>query len=139
MENNTKKTIFASATDVRKDWSRFFDKAVREKPVFIKRIRDHAVLVDLQFLSLLLEPYTFSCEKYTEEDGSVTLSSDVLDLVENAPTEEEAVTAMAKGVLEYAEDFYENYDDWSSAPNRKRHVPYVFKALVLDDGKRLRS
>ena len=38
--------MFESATEVRKDWSLFFDKAVREKPVFIKRTRDSAILAD---------------------------------------------------------------------------------------------
>ena len=125
--------MFESATEVRKDWSSFFDKAVREKPVFIKRTRDRAILADLRFVSLLLESYSFICEKYVEEDGSVTLSLDVLDIVENAATEQEAKSELAKSILDYAKDFYEDYDYWSSAPNRKGHVPYVFKALLLND------
>ena len=125
--------MFESATEVRKDWSLFFDKAVREKPVFIKRTRDSAILADLRFVSLLLESYTFECEKYVEEDGSITLSLDVLDIVENAATEQDAKIELAKSILDYAKDFYEDYDYWSSAPNRKGHVPYVFKALLLND------
>lgn len=125
--------MFESATEVRKDWSLFFDRAVREKPVFIKRTRDSAILADLRFVSLLLESYTFECEKYVEVDGSITLSLNVLDIVENAATEQEAKIELAKSILDYAKDFYEDYDYWSSAPNRKGHVPYVFKALLLND------
>ena len=129
--------MFESATEVRKDWSLFFDKAVREKPVFIKRTRDSAILADLRFVSLLLEQYTFECEKYVEEDGSITLSLDVPDIVENAATEQEAKIELAKSILDYAKDFYEDYDYWSSAPNRKGHVPYVFKALLLNDTSKI--
>ena len=73
------------------------------------------------------------CKKYVEEDGTITLSLDVLDIVENAATEHEAKVELAKSILDYAKDFYEDYDYWSSAPNRKGHVPYVFKALLLND------
>ena len=124
---------FESATDVRKEWSLFFDKAVREKPVFIKRTRDNAVLADVRFISLLLENYTFDCTVYKEEDGTITLSSNMFDLVENGSTEEEAKSKMASGILEYAEDFYAEYEVWSIAPNRRSHIPYVYKALLLND------
>ena len=75
----------------------------------------------------------FKCKKYVEEDGTITLSSEVLDVVENAATEREAKIELAKSILDYAKDFYEDYDYWSSAPNRKGHVPYVFKAILLND------
>ena len=75
--------LFESATEVRKEWSMFFDKAVREKPFFIKRTRDNAVLVDLRFMDILLEEYRYVCKKYAECDGTITLSMEVLDLVEN--------------------------------------------------------
>ena len=124
---------FESATEVRKEWSLFFDKAVREKPVFIKRTRDNAVLVDLRFMDILLEEYKYDCIKYVENDGTITLSTEVLDLVENGDTEEKAKEKMAQSILEYAQEFYGEYDLWSNASNRKNHIPYVFKALLLND------
>lgn len=27
--------------------------------------------------------------------------------------------------------------EWSSAPNRKKHIPYTFKALIIDDVEKL--
>ena len=75
----------------------------------------------------------FKCKKYVEEDGTITLSSDVLDAVENAATEQEAKIELAKSILDYAKDFYEEFDYWSSAPNRKGHVLYVLKAILLND------
>lgn len=124
---------FESATEVRKDWSLFFDKAVREKPVFIKRTRDNAVLADLNFMSSLLDSYVYECEKFVEEDGTITLSAVSLDIVENGNTEEEVKDIMAKSILDYAKDFYAEFELWSKAPNTKKHIPYVFKALLLND------
>ena len=128
---------FTSATDVRKEWSLFFDQAVREKPVFIKRTRDNAVLSDISFINLLLDMYRFECTKHLEEDGTVTLSTDVMDIVENANTEDEAKAKVAQSILDYAEDFYAEYELWSKAPNRKNHIPYVFKALLLNDTSKI--
>lgn len=30
-------------------------------------------------------------------------------------------------------DFYSDFSYWGSAPNRKSHIPYVFKALFMGD------
>ena len=122
-----------NATEVRNNWSQVADKVIREKPQFIKRTRDYMMLANVSFLEELLSNYSFNADNYTEADGSVTLSLKELDLVENAPTEEEVKLKMAKSILEYAEEFYNEFDYWSKAPNRKAHIPYIFKALILSD------
>ena len=121
-----------NATEVRKGWSEVVDKVVHEKLQFIKRTGDYLMLSDVRFLSTLLEVYNFSADKYTEDDGSVTLSLNEIDLIENGKNEEEARHKLAKAILEYAENFYRDFNYWSSAQNRKSHIPYVFKALILE-------
>lgn len=91
------------------------------------------VLANTGFLSSILDTYAFECVRYEEDDGTITLSSISLDIVENGKTEQEARDTMAKSILEYANEFYDKYDLWSKAQNRKEHIPYVFKALLLDD------
>lgn len=126
-----------NATDVRKDWSEVVDKVVREKPLFMKRTRDYLMLSDLDFMQSLLDAYHFTAQKETEDDGSVTLSLNELDLVENGKTEDEAKRKLAKSILEYSESFYQDFHYWSTAPNRKAHIPYVFKALILGDAEKI--
>jgi hypothetical protein len=134
MENKEmRKMITMNATDVRRDWSLVIDNAVREKPQFFKRTRDYMMLSDINFLEDLLAAYKFTSEKIVEKDGSVTLSLNEIDLVENAASEKEAKLKLAESILEYAQDYYKEFNYWSSSPNRKVHIPYVFKALVLDD------
>ena len=122
-----------NATDVRRNWSEVSESAIREKPAFIKKTRDYMVLSSNKFMNELLSGYTYTAMKFVEEDGSITLSLNELDLVENAHSEKEAIESMAKAILEYAADFYAEYNMWASAPNRKHEIPYVFKALILDD------
>jgi len=126
-----------NATDVRKDWSSVVDSVVRDKPKFIKRTRDIMWFSNLDIMAEILSVYQFTAEKFTEEDNSITLSLNEIDLIENAPTEAEARELLAASIMEYAQDYYNDYNCYSNSPNRKKHIPYVFKALVLDDLKEL--
>ena len=126
-----------NATDVRKNWSEVSESVIREKPQFIKKTRDYMVLSNMEFMDMLLSGYSFTAQKYVEEDGSITLSLNELDLVENADTEGDAIDALANSILEYAVDFYNDFNVWSTAPNRVQEIPYVFKALILDDPKKI--
>ena len=93
-----------SATEVRKEWSSVLDSVVRDKPQFIKRTRDKMWLSNLDIMGEILDAYKFTAEKYIEDDGSVTLSLNEIDLVENASTEAEAKNLLAQSIMEYYED-----------------------------------
>ena len=126
-----------SATDARKEWSSVIDSVVREKPQMITRTRDTMWMSSLDTIKDILIGYTFTAEKFIEPDFSVTISLNEIDLVEHAQTEEEARLRMAKAIIAYAEDFYKDYAYWSKAENRKSHIPYVFKALLIGDEVKL--
>lgn len=125
--------LVMNATDVRKNWSEVSDTVIREKPQFIKRTRDYMCLASADFIQELLSAYTFTAQEFTESDGSITLSLNEIDIVENASNRADAKTQLAKAILEYSTDFYNDFSFWASAPNRKKHIPYVFKTLILDD------
>lgn len=129
--------ITLNATDVRRDWSTVMETVVREKPQFIKRTRDYMVLADLKLFEDLLSAYQFTANKFTEENGSITLSLNEIDLVENGETEAEARSLLGKSIMGYAEDFYKEYKLWSAAPNRQNHIPYILKALTIDDSGKI--
>ena len=126
-----------NATDVRKNWSEVSERVIREKPTFIKKTRDYMMLSNIDFMAALLSGYEFSAKKFVEDDGSITLSLNEIDLVENAPTEKEALSVLANSILEYAVDYYKEFHLWASAPNKRSEIPYVFKALILDDTKKI--
>jgi len=123
---------YLNATDVRKNWSLTLDSVVREKPAYIKRTRDEIAMMDVRMLSYLLRIYEFVADKFIEPDGSVTLSLRNMDLVVNAATKEDALEQLAIEIVEYAEEYYDEFALWSSATNRQNHMPYVIKALTMD-------
>ncbi len=122
-----------SATDVRKEWSTVVDGVVHERPVLVKRTRDKIWLSDVETMAEILTAYQFTAERFVEDDQSITLSLNEIDLVENATTEMEARMILAQAIMEYAAEYYEHYAVYSKAPNRKAHIPYVFKALLTED------
>jgi hypothetical protein len=125
------------ATTVRKEWSATCDSVIHGKPKFIKRTRDKMWFSNLETMSDILSGYKFTADRYSEEDGSVTLSLNEIDLVENGKDEQEARLRLGKSILEYSSDYYEEYDLYSRSPNRKGHIPYIFKALIMDDAKEI--
>ena len=129
--------LMENATNVRKEWSSVVDSVMHDKPKLIKRTRDRMWLSNLETMKEILDIYIFTAEKYTEPDGSVTLSLNEIDLVENAPSETEARLCMGKSIMEYALENYNEYQCFSKAPNRKGHIPYVFKALITEDPRKI--
>ncbi len=125
--------LMEKATDIRKNWGFACDCVAHDKPMLIKRTRDKLWFSSLDTMSEILDGYHFTAEEFEEDDGSITLSLNEIDLVENAETEKEAVDLLAKSILEYANEYYENYEQYSHSPNRKSHIPYIFKALIMDD------
>lgn len=124
--------VMLNATEVRKNWSLTFDSVVHERPVYVKRTHDNIAMLSLNTLNEILLGYHFSAKQYQESNGSITLSADELDLVVNGADETEAKKELAAEIKDYAEDFYAEFPLWSSATNRKSHIPYVLKALLLD-------
>lgn len=126
-----------SATEVRKDWSRVLDSVTRRRPAFIKRTHDNVVLASTESLSAMLSDVRYETNIFQEDDGSITLSLDALDLVVNEKSLESAKKSLANDIEEYAEEYYANYESYSVSPNRRAHLPYVMKALIADSLKEL--
>ena len=129
--------LMEQATTVRKEWSAVCDSVIHEKPKFIKRTRDKMWFSNLETMADILQAYHFTVMKYIEDDGSVTLSLNEIDLVENGKNEQEARYNLAKSILEYSLDYYNEYEVYSHSPNRKKHIPYIFKALIMDDPEKI--
>ncbi len=129
--------LMEQATNVRKEWSSVCDSVIHEKPKFIKRTRDKMWFSNLETIYDILQVYQFTASKYIEDDGSVTLSLNEIDLVENGKDEHEACLNMGKAILEYALDYYNEYEMYSRSPNRKKHIPYIFKALIIDSPEKI--
>lgn len=129
--------LMEKATEVRKEWSSICDSVIHDKPKFIKRTRDKMWFSNLDTMAEILEAYLFTAKRFIEEDGSVTLSLNEIDLIENGSNESSARYALGNAILEYAMEYYNDYAFYSRSPNRKGHIPYIFKALIMDDPQQI--
>ena len=127
--------LMEKATDVRKEWSAVCDSVIHDKPKFIKRTRDKMWFSNLDTMAEILKAYQFTAQRFVEEDGSITLSLNEIDLIENGIDETSAKQALGNSILDYAIEYYNDYAFYSRSPNRKGHVPYIFKALIMDNPK----
>lgn len=127
-----------NATEVRKNWSETCDAVSRVRPSFIKRTRDSMLLASKEDVLDMLRAYTFDVKVIKEKDG-VTLSMKDIDLMEYADDLEEAKLLLAEAIMEYAEEYYENYSSYSKSPNRGSHQPYIIKALLLGSTDKIKE
>lgn len=127
------------SSDVRKDWSAVIDSVIRRKPVFIKRNRDFMMLCSVETVSQLVSDVRIVAEQFVESDGSVTLSVGALDVVSHGDDLPSAKKALVNDIIEYAEEYYDEFEMYSRAPNRKGHLPYVIKALTAKSPKELEA
>lgn len=131
--------VSMSSSDVRKDWSSVIDCVVRRKPVFIKRTRDHMMLCSTETMAQVIDGVRILADEYPESDGSVTLSARALDIVSHGADLASAKAALAAALMEYAEEYYRDYELYSRAPNRRSHLPYVIKALIARSPEELEA
>lgn len=129
--------LMEKATDVRKEWSAVCDSVIHDKPKFIKRTRDKMWFSNLDTMTEILKAYTFTAQRFIEEDGSITLSLNEIDLIENGIDEVSARFALGNAILDYSTDYYNDYAFYSRSPNRKGHVPYIFKAIIMDNPQKI--
>ncbi|HPF21704.1 MAG TPA: hypothetical protein PLC88_10240 [Syntrophomonas sp.] len=121
------------ATELRKNFSSAIDTVVREKPVAFKRNRDNLMLLSNAQVLSLLSDYSIKAVFQSEEDGSITATLDGFDLVINASDREEAITRLAEELVEYAMEYYDQFQLYFNAINRKQHFPYVLRVLLAED------
>lgn len=86
---------------LKKEWSSVCDSVIHNKPKFIKRTRDKMWFSNLETMDEILKAYKFT-----------------------------ARFNLGKAILEYSADYYDDYEVYSHSPNRRQHIPYIFKALV---------
>ncbi|KJR98027.1 MAG: hypothetical protein VR68_12120 [Peptococcaceae bacterium BRH_c4a] len=122
-----------NATDVRREWGKFIDTVVHEKPGVVKRNRDCFLSLSINHAMALLKDRTFKARFVTEGDGSVTATLDNFDLVVNEKDETSAKKALAEELVEYANEYFKDFQLYYNSLNRQPHFPYVLKVLIQND------
>ncbi len=125
-------------TEARKELSDVFDTVViKQRPVVINRRKDAVALIEREQLKELLSRYTASAEELPEQDGSMTIAIDELDIAVNGTDKEAAVKELIEELRSYATDYLERLPLFLAAPNRRSHYPYVLRILLASNDDEL--
>ena len=122
--------LYINATDVRKDFSRTIDNVIHIKPQFIKRTHNHLVFIEEKELNHLLSNLKIHVSFTREDNGTYIATNSVIeDVFSTGATKQEAIDSLCKELIEYANEYYDEYDLYSKTPNRKDHAAYVMRIL----------
>jgi len=123
-------------TEARKGFSSLYDQVFNTfKPTIINR--KLVLRVDLQ--KMLLSHFSLKPEIITEDDNSVTLALDQLELYVNGNTLEKAIEILINDLKFYAQDYIQRSQLFLHAPNRRSHFPYILRVLLCNNDEEIRS
>ncbi|MCR4441493.1 MAG: exoribonuclease R [Peptococcaceae bacterium] len=128
-------------TDARKEFSSLYDQVFNMyKPAIIKRKKSEEVMVlrvDQQ--KMLLSNFSLKPEIIKEDDSSITLALDDLELYSNGSNLDEAISGLVDDLKIYASDYIQRSQLFLNAPNRKSHFPYVLRVLLCETDEEIRQ
>ena len=128
-------------TDARKSFSSLYDEVFNAfKPTIVKRKKSEEILllrVDLQ--KMLLSTFSLQPEILVEDDNTVTLTINELDIYANANTKEEAINELVIDLKQYAQDYIHRSQLFLHSPNRRQHFPYVLRIILCDTDDEIRD
>ncbi|WP_231784088.1 hypothetical protein [Lentibacillus sp. JNUCC-1] len=119
-----------NATDVRKHWSQFNDDIVREGPKFVKRNRDYWAALSIDHLKAAFSNLEYKVRFLEEKDGTMTASLERFDIVENGDNKQEALDLVVDELVEYANEYQDNFNLYFNSLNRQDHLPYILNVLA---------
>ena len=126
-------------TEARNQFSTLYDSVFNSfNPTIIKRKQTEQVaLLRVDLLKIVLEAYKLTPEVIEEDDGSITLALDSLELYANNSTKDLATKDLIEELKIYAQDYMDRSQLFFHSPNRKPHFPYVLKTLLCDNDQEI--
>ncbi len=122
------------ATQVRANMGSFIDTVVREKPQAVRRNRDVIVAASIDQMRFFLSAYDLKFEYEQDENNRFAGSvEEIAFIVGDGETLDELRLDLARQLVEYAHDYFNDYIRYYNAPNTRSHAPYVFRVLLEDD------
>ncbi|AFV01647.1 hypothetical protein DHBDCA_p618 [Dehalobacter sp. DCA] len=88
---------------------------------------------------MVLEDYKLNPEIIQEDDDSITLALDSMELYSNNLTLDLAASDLIEDLKLYSKDYMDRSQLFLQSPNRKYHFPYVLKVLLCDNDDEIRK
>ncbi|PGP18624.1 hypothetical protein COA01_23055 [Bacillus cereus] len=123
-----------NAGEVKDNFNELVDSVIQQKPIAMEQNGDIIWFFSQVMMKEMLSGYTLAIEYEKEEDDSFSGSLIPLgDIVVHGKTIEDMVEDAAIQLIEYAEDYYKEFNLYYNSPNRRPHLPYVLNILSQSD------
>lgn len=128
-------------SEARRQFSALYDSIYNSlRPAVIRRGREEEILLlRKDIFTSMLEKFPLRAEVLEEDDGSVTLALDQLDIAVNAPSLEQAMDELVQELKIYAQDYLDRAQLFLNAPNRRHHLPYVLRIALCGSDEEIKA
>lgn len=128
-------------TEARNQFSTLYDSVFNSfNPAIVKRKQTEQVaMLRVDLLKMVLEDYNLNPEIIHEDDSSITLALDTLEIYTNNSTLDIAIKDLIEEIKIYAQDYLDRSQLFLHAPNRRHHFPYVLRILLCDNDEEIRK
>lgn len=116
----------------------FFNSVIRERPAIVTRHSD----VILAFSESQFKEFVKHLKltlNVDHEDRVYAVDIPELDLVAWGEDLEEVKDDLAEQVIEYAKEYMDRFNLFFNAPNRRPHLPYVFRVLLCENKEEVKE
>ncbi|HEU4965431.1 MAG TPA: hypothetical protein VFV52_16525, partial [Bacilli bacterium] len=109
------------ATDVQQNFEAILHQVLHNQPAMVQQNQTFLAFLSLDHLMTLLNSYRLHVEYEQEDDGTYSGSFVEIDLVANAETVDALKLKLTEYLLDYAQDYMNEFSPFYNAPNRRPH------------------
>lgn len=125
-----------NANDIINDFGSFVDKIIIEKPLVFKQNQNYVLSMSRELVMSVFADKTFM-PLLTEEDGIITATLQGFDFVVQGRSRDEVMTKLTVELIDYTQDYFNDFQIYYYSPNRQKHFPYIVKVLLSDSFKQV--
>ncbi|HBQ87363.1 MAG TPA: hypothetical protein DD811_12930 [Syntrophomonas sp.] len=125
-----------NASEVSNNFNSFVDKVIIEKPVVFKQNRDFIIAMSKDLVMSVFADKTF-IPVLVEEEGIITATLKDFDFVIQGRSQDEVKTKLTVELIDYTQDYFNDFQLYYYSPNRQKHFPYIVKVLLSDSFKQV--
>lgn len=125
-----------NANDIMNDFGSFVDKVIIEKPIVFKQNQNYVLSISRELVMSVFADKAFS-PLFTEEEGIITATLKDFDFVVQGRSRDEVMTKLTVELIDYTQDYFNDFQLYYYSPNRQKHFPYIIKVLMSDSFKQV--
>ncbi|TWH57335.1 antitoxin of RelE/RelB toxin-antitoxin system [Desulfitobacterium sp. LBE] len=128
-------------TEARSQFSTLYDSVFNSfSPAIVKRKQTEQIaMLRVDLLKMVLEDYKLNPDIIQEDDGSITLALDALEVYINNSTLDLAAADLIEDLKLYAQDYLKRSQLFLHSPNRTHHFPYILRIMLCENDDEIRA